>query len=93
MQQEYRGMVALVHCFPAFELCTELPVKPLVLRYVVAYVSSQMLAFAYVWFTGLREPLAKTAYQDIWINFTGLFILLSAANAAVGIWMKKRGEK
>ena len=29
------------------------------------------------WFSGLREPLAKTAYRDIWINFTGLFVLLS----------------
>ena len=45
----------------AFELCTSLPIKPLILRYVVAYIPSQLLAFAYVWFTSLREPLAKTA--------------------------------
>ena len=77
----------------AFELCTSLPVKPPILRYVAAYIPSQLLAFAYVWFTSLREPLAKTAYQDIWMNFTGLFIVLSGANAAVSIWMKKRGEK
>ena len=77
----------------AFELCTSLPVKPPILRYAAAYIPSQLLAFAYVWFTSLREPLAKTAYQDIWINFTGLFIVLSGANAAVSIWMKKRGEK
>ncbi|MCI9318420.1 MAG: hypothetical protein HFF67_10310 [Oscillospiraceae bacterium] len=77
----------------AFELCTSLPVKPPILRYTAAYIPSQLLAFAYVWFTSLREPLAKTAYQDIWINFTGLFIVLSGANAAVSIWMKKRGEK
>lgn len=51
----------------AFELCTSLPIKPLILRYAVAYIPSQLLAFAYVWFTSLREPLAKTAYQDIWI--------------------------
>ena len=77
----------------AFELCTSLPVKPPILRYAAAYIPSQLLAFAYVWFTSLREPLAKTAYQDIWMNFTGLFIVLSGANAAVSIWMKKRGEK
>ena len=77
----------------AFELCTSLPVKPPILRYAAAYIPSQLLAFAYVWFTSLREPLAKTAYQDIWMNFTALFIVLSAANAAVSIWMKKRGEK
>ncbi|MCI9445464.1 MAG: hypothetical protein HFF69_12250, partial [Oscillospiraceae bacterium] len=77
----------------AFELCTSLPIKPLILRYVVAYIPSQLLAFAYVWFTSLREPLAKTAYQDIWINFTGLFIVLSAANTIVGICKKKRERK
>ena len=74
----------------AFELCTNLPVKPSILRYVAAYIPSQLLAFAYVWFIGLREPLAKTAYQDIWINFTGLFIVLSVANAIGGVWKKKR---
>ena len=83
-------MVALVHCFPAFELCMELPVKPLVLRYVVAYVSSQMLAFAYVWFTGLREPLAKTAYRDIWINFTSLFVLLCTIHTVISIYKKRK---
>ena len=77
----------------AFELCTSLPIKPLILRYVVAYIPSQLLAFAYVWFTSLREPLAKTAYQDIWINFTGMFIVLSVANTIVGICKKKRERK
>lgn len=77
----------------AFELCTNLPIKRPILRYVAAYIPSQLLAFAYVWFTGLREPLAKTAYQDIWINFTGLFILLSVANTIVGVCRKKRERK
>ncbi len=77
----------------AFELCTSLPIKPLILRYAVAYIPSQLLAFAYVWFTSLREPLAKTAYQDIWINFTGMFIVLSVANTIVGICKKKRERK
>ena len=77
----------------AFELCTSLPIKSLILRYVAAYIPSQLLAFAYVWFTGLREPLAKTAYQDIWINFTGLFIVLSTANTIVGVYKKKRNAK
>ena len=87
-----RAIILLIG-FAAFELCTRLPVKPLILRYIIAYIPSQLLAFAYVWFTGLREPLAKTAYQDIWINFTGLFIVLSAANTIVGICKKKRERK
>ena len=26
--------------------------------------------FGYIWLTGLREPLAKSAYRDIFINYT-----------------------
>lgn len=69
-----RAIILLIG-IAAFELCTNLPVKPLALRYLTAYIPSQLLAFAYVWFSGLREPLAKTAYRDIWINFTSLFVL------------------
>lgn len=87
-----RAMILLIG-IAAFELCTSLPVKPLLLRYIIAYIPSQLLAFGYVWFTSLREPLAKSAYQDIWINFTGLFILLSAANAIVSICRNRRGTE
>lgn len=40
-----------------------------------------------------QEKLDKGMNQDIWINFTGLFIVLSAANAIVGICKKKRERK
>ena len=87
-----RAMIILIG-IAAFELCTNLPVKPLLFRYLIAYIPSQLLAFAYVWFSGLREPLAKTAYRDIWINFTSLFVLLSIINTAVCAYKKKRGDK
>ena len=87
-----RAMILLIG-IAAFELCTNLPVKPLVLRYLIAYIPSQLLAFAYVWFSGLREPLAKTAYRDIWINFTGLFVLLCIINTVIYFFKKKRGKK
>lgn len=87
-----RAMILLIG-IAAFELCTNLPVKPLVLRYLLAYIPSQLLAFAYVWFSGLREPLAKTAYRDIWINFTGLFVLLCIINTVVYVFKKKRGQE
>lgn len=87
-----RAIILLIG-ITAFELCTNLPVKPLILRYVAAYVPSQLLAFAYVWFSGLREPLAKTAYRDIWINFTCLFLLLCMVNTVVDICRKKRRQK
>ena len=72
---------------------TNLPGKPLALRYLIAYIPSQLLAFAYVWFSGLREPLAKTAYRDIWINFTSLFVLLCIINTVTLVYRKKKGQK
>ena len=87
-----RAMILMIG-IAAFELCTNLPVKPMLLRYLTAYIPSLLLAFAYVWFSGLREPLAKTAYRDIWINFTGLFVLLCIINTAVYVFKKKRGQK
>lgn len=83
-----RAIILLIG-IAAFELCTNLPVKPLALRYLIVYIPSQLLAFAYVWFSGLREPLAKTAYRDIWINFTGLFVLLCIINT-VHLYLKKK---
>ncbi len=87
-----RAMILLIG-IAAFELCTKLPVKPLILRYVTAYIPSLLLAFAYVWSTGLREPLAKTAYRDIWINFTSLFVLLCIINTVTLVIGKRKGRK
>ena len=87
-----RAMILLIG-IAAFELCTNLPVKPLILRYVTAYIPSLLLAFAYVWSTGLREPLAKTAYRDIWINFTSLFVILCIINTVTDVCKKKRRQK
>ena len=86
-----RAIILLIG-MTAFILCTKLPVKLLVFRYVIAYVPSMLLAFLYVWFSGLREELAKTAYRDIWMNFTGLFILFCIVNAVWIFLRKKRKE-
>ena len=87
-----RAMILLIG-MAAFELCTSLPVRPLILRYVAAYIPSQLLAFAYVWFSGLREPLAKSAYRDIWINFTCLFVMLCLIDSAISIYRKRHGQR
>ena len=79
-----RAMILLIG-IAAFLLCTNLSVKPLILRYIIAYIPSQLLAWIYVWFSGLREELARTAYRDIWINFTSLFILLCVIHTIIGI--------
>ena len=42
-----RAIIILIGVI-AFELCTKLSVRPLILRYVIAYVQSQLLVFVYV---------------------------------------------
>ena len=39
-----RAIIILIGVI-AFELCTKLSVRPLILRYVIAYVPSQLLVF------------------------------------------------
>lgn len=62
----------------AYEMAIRLPVKNLFLRSVLIYIPTMGLAFAFVWLNRFIEPLAKSAYKDIFINYTGLFIIVSA---------------
>ena len=87
-----RAMILLIGVV-AFELYTSLPAKQLLFRYMITYIPSQLLAFGYIGFTGLRELLAETAYRDIWINFTGLFIMLCVIDTIVGICRKKQNQE
>lgn len=76
----------------AFELCTKLTIKPMILRYIAAYIPSQLLAFGYVWFRGLRDELASSAYRDIWINFTIFFVLFSIINIVISLYKNKKNR-
>ena len=40
-----------------------------------------------------HDPLAKTAYRDIWINFTSLFVLLCIINTVTLVYRKKKRQK
>lgn len=62
----------------AYEMAVRLPVKNLFLRSVLIYIPTMGLAFVFVWLNRFIEPLAESAYKDIFINYTGLFIIVSA---------------
>ena len=62
----------------AYEMAIRLPVKNLFLRSVLIYIPTMGLAFVFVWLNRFIEPLAESAYKDIFINYTGLFIIVSA---------------
>ena len=62
----------------AYEMAIRLPVKNLFLRSVLIYIPTMGLAFVFVWLNRFIEPLAESAYKDIFNNYTGLFIIVSA---------------
>lgn len=71
-----RALIVLIGVF-AYELAKHLPIKNVVLRTLVVYVVTLGCAFFVVWSTQFIEPLAKSAYKDIFINYTGLFLTIS----------------
>lgn len=72
-----RAVIVLIGVL-AYEMAVRLPVKNLFLKLLLVYVPTMLLVFAFVWMNQFIEPLAESAYQDIFINYTGLFLIVSA---------------
>lgn len=73
----------------AYEMAVRLPVKNLFLRSALVYIPTMGLTFVFVWLNRFIEPLAESAYKDIFINYTGLFIIVSAI-AIIKSFIRKR---
>lgn len=71
-----RALIVLIGVI-AYELARHMPIKNIFLRTVIVYVVTLACAFFTVWSTQFVEPLAKSAYKDIFINYTGLFIVIT----------------
>jgi len=83
-----RALIVLIGAI-AYEMATKLPIKNTFIKMIVTYVPTMLLTFFYVWTTSFREPLASSAYQDIFINYTGLFLIISV----IAVISKKRKLK
>ncbi len=71
-----RALIVLIGVI-AYEMATRLPIKNVLIKIMVTYIPTMTLTFLYVWISGFREPLASSAYRDIFINYTGLFLIVS----------------
>lgn len=71
-----RALIVLIGVL-AYEMATKLPIKNVWLRIIITYIPTMMLTFFYVWLSGFREALASSAYSDIFLNYTGLFLIIS----------------
>jgi hypothetical protein len=85
-----RAVIVLIGVL-AYEMAKRLPVKNVLLRSVLVYIPTMALAFAFVWLNQFIEPLAESAYRDIFINYTGLFVIVSAA-AIIKAWISGRRD-
>lgn len=73
-----RALIVLIGII-AYEMAVKLPIKNSLVKMTVTYVPTMLLCILFVWLCGFREPLASSAYRDIFINYTGLFLLISIA--------------
>ena len=85
-----RAVIVLIGVM-AYELAIRLPIRPLLLRAVVVYIPTMALALGFVYLNQFIEPLAKSAYRDIFINYTSLFLIVTIL-AAVVSRIRKRGK-
>lgn len=88
-----RAIIVLIGVL-AFELCVHIKVMNKIISALLAYIPTLLLAFGYVWLSGLREPLAKSAYHDIFINYSMMFLCISVIYNIIDILKeRKKGEE
>ena len=83
-----RAIVVLIGIV-AYEMAKNLPIKNMLLRAVVIYIPTVALTLGFVWLNQFIEPLAESAYRDILINYTGLYLTVSLI-AALRQYLKKK---
>jgi hypothetical protein len=86
-----RAIIVLIGVL-AFELCIHIKTKYRIMNAIIGYVPTLLLAFGYVWLAELREPLAKSAYRDIFINYTMMFLCVSVIYNLIDIVRKKESK-
>lgn len=86
-----RAIIVLIGVL-AFGLCINIKAKYRIISAFIGYIPTLLLAFGYVWLAGLREPLAKSAYLDIFINYTIMFLFISVTYNIIDIVRKKNGK-
>lgn len=60
----------------ALQLYRKLEFKNKLFNIICSYIPTMLLTFLYVFLMGFRETLAQSAYKDIFVNYTLLFVLV-----------------
>ena len=85
-------MIVLVAVL-AYALIRYVNVSNFALKLLIVYVPTMLLVFLYVYLRGLTVELAKSAYRDIFINYTVGFVFVSIVVLAVNLIKKKSAKR
>jgi hypothetical protein len=84
-----RAVIVLVAVI-AYALIRYIKVNNFFLKVVIVYVPTMLLVFRYVFLRGLTVELAKSAYRDIFINYTAGFVFVTIVVLIVNVIRKKK---
>ena len=84
-----RAVIVLVAVI-AYALIRYVKVNQFALKLVIVYIPTMLLVFLYVFLRGLTVELAKSAYRDIFINYTVGFIFVSIVVFVINAIRKNR---
>lgn len=87
-----RAVIVLV-AVTAYALIRYIKVNNFFLKVAIVYVPTMLLVFLYVFLRGLTVELARTAYRDIFINYTAGFVFVTIIVLIVNILRKKKTVK
>ena len=79
-----RAVIVLIG-ITAYESAKNIKIRNIFIRAVAIYIPTLFMAFGAVYLNGFIEPLADSAYKDIFINYTGLFLLITVIAGIRGL--------
>lgn len=86
-----RAVIVLVAVI-AYAFIRYIKVNNFFLKTVIVYVPTMLLVFLYVFLRGLTVELARTAYRDIFINYTAGFLFVTIVVLIVNVIRKKSAK-
>ena len=84
-----RAVIVLVAVI-AYAFIRYIRVKNFFIKVLIVYVPTMLLVFLYVFLRGLTVELAKSAYRDIFINYTAGFVFVTIIVLIISMIRKKK---
>ncbi|PEF43831.1 hypothetical protein CON22_24740 [Bacillus cereus] len=71
----YRGVVTFIG-IAIIIIMDNIKLENKILSTLIQYVISLSLVFVVVWLSGFIDPVHPNGYRDVFLNFTGIFIII-----------------